>query len=70
MSINTLRPEELIKFRKLTSDAKNNTDDLTFNSSSNNTRAAAYKRNREIKDELLINRLGDDSTYYDELLES
>ena len=69
MSINTLRPEELIKFRKLTSDAKNNTDDLTFNSGSNNTRAAAYKRNREIKDELLINRLGDDSTYYDELLE-
>ena len=70
MSINTLRPEELIKFRKLTSDAKNNTDDLTFGSDSKNTRAAAYKRNREIKDELLINRLGDDSTYYDELLES
>ncbi len=56
MYTNNIGIEE-IKRRKTASDNKNNTDDLTFDSSNNNARAKAYKTNRERKDALEIDKL-------------
>ena len=59
---------EEIKRRKTASDAKNNTDSLTFDSSNNNVRASAYCAIRNINDELEIKRLLN-STNDSEMLE-
>lgn len=51
---NHLRPHELIKFRKMLSDVKNDTGELTFDNSNNNTRSAAYCKVRDKKDDAYI----------------
>lgn len=68
MSILTIGPEE-IKRRKLKSDYVNDTDELTFQNKSNGTRAAAYKASRELKDKREIEKLCDDSSYYEDLID-
>lgn len=73
MGINNYRPEELTNQRKKISDAKNDTEDLTFKSDgSNGSRAKAYKGVRDIKDDRLINSLldHDDSAYFEEVFNS
>lgn len=70
MSINTIGPEEIAR-RKSASDAKNNTDDLTFNNggkqSSNRARDV-----RNLKDECEMMRLcnSDDTSELEELFKS
>lgn len=58
MSINTLRPTELIDHRKIVSDKINNTENLTFAESKNdNTRAAAYHDSSNLRADLDIKYL-------------
>ena len=58
MSILTYRPKELATQRKLTSDIKNNTDNLTFAESKNdNARAAAYHESSNLLADLNIKAL-------------
>ena len=68
MSILTIGPEE-IKRRKQKSDYINDTDELTFQSKSNGSRAAAYKASRELKDQREIEKLCDDSNYWEDLID-
>ena len=42
------RPKELTEQRKIASDIKNNTDELTFEKKSDNARAAAYRNTRDL----------------------
>lgn len=56
MTINHIGTEEIAR-RKSISDSKSNTDALTFESSNNNARGAAYKRNREKLEAIEINNL-------------
>ena len=70
MSINDYRPQELIEQRKKVSDSKNDTDKLTHpNDGKNGTRAAAYKASRELKDKREIEKLCDDSKYWEDLID-
>jgi len=57
MSINSLRPAELIRFRKMLSDAKNDTNELTFDTVNHNSNAAAYNKVRDKKDDAYIDNL-------------
>jgi len=50
MSMNSLRPQELIAQRRIMSDFKNDTDDETFDSSNGNASAAAFRSSRDKKD--------------------
>jgi len=50
MSMNSLRPQELIAQRRIMSDFKNDTDDETFDSSNNSASAAAFRSSRDKKD--------------------
>lgn len=73
MSILDYRPKELAAQRKITSDAKNNTESLTFeDSKDSNKRAAAYKGVREYMDKkdlrLRLNAIDYDEDYYNNLL--
>lgn len=68
MSINTITKSE-IKRRKQKSDYINDTDDLTFQGKSNGSRAAAYKASRELKDQREIEKLYDDSKYWEDLID-
>jgi len=57
MSILTLRPGELIKFRKMLSDVKNDTNELNFDTVNHNSNAAAYNKVRDKKDDAYIAKL-------------
>ena len=60
MSINHIGSEEIGR-RKISSDIKNDTDNLTFeDSKSGNKNAAAYRGVREYKDNKLLRELQDD----------
>ena len=69
MSILTYRPQELATARKLTSDAKNDTDALTFDSRNKiSSHGEAAKKVRERKDQLNIQALEakvDSAAYFD-----
>ena len=71
MSINTITTKELANQRKITSDFKNNTDDLTFGGQSvtNSSHGLSYKKVRIIKDDCEIDRLINqtDTDYFDSL---
>ncbi len=55
MGMNTLRPQELIEQRKITSDAKSNTNALTMEDSKKaNPRDSAYRDSRDCKDAMNI----------------
>ena len=54
---NPYRPKELVERRKEISDAKNDTERLTFENSNGDTRAAAYKKSREVVEELELQKL-------------
>jgi len=60
--MNNIGKEEIMR-RKTASDNKNNTEDLTFDSSNNNARADAYRKNRDLTDRMEIQAL---STQTDE----
>jgi len=62
MSINNLRPGELIGERKTTSDLKNDTDDLTFEEdvSLNNAHYCAKVRN--MKSQMEVDKAVNDGT--------
>ncbi len=71
MGINNYRPEELTTQRKITSDAKNDTDDLVFKGDSNNgSRANAYRGVREFKDNLELSKLFDEAYSIDDIYDS
>ncbi len=56
--------------RKINSDRKNDTDALTFeNTKKGSSHGAAARRVRDIRDGRHIERLADDNSYYDYLLE-
>ena len=57
MSILTLRPAELIRFRKMLSDVKNDNNDLTFDTVNHNANAKAYNSVRDKKDDDYIANL-------------
>ncbi len=70
MSINNYRPEELTTQRKIISDAKNDTDDLTFhNKDKVSKRGIAYTKVRDIKDDLELEALAEngDRAYLESL---
>lgn len=67
MTINTIGPEGIAQ-RKAVSDAKNDTDDLTFDGASKGSRGLAYKAVREYNDNKELTRLFDEAYYYEELL--
>jgi hypothetical protein len=54
--MNIIGKDEILR-RKTVSDNKNNTNDLTFDSSNGNARAAAYKSSREALDAKEIREL-------------
>ena len=70
MSILTYRPQELATARKLTSDAKNDTDALAFDSRNKiSSHGEAAKKVRERKDKLNIQALEakvDSADYFDQ----
>ena len=70
MSINTLRPTELMEQRKIVSDRKNNTDSLTHaNSELNSSHGAAARSVRNINDDKELIALSadvDSAAYFDE----
>ncbi len=71
MGINNYRPEELTTQRKITSDAKNDTEDLTFdNKGRGSSHGNAAAKVREIKDKLDMNKLFDDNEYFEEMFNS
>jgi len=69
MSILTVGPSEIAR-RKTVSDFKNNTDNLTFSESkTNSSHGAAYKTNRERKEDADIKALENQTvdSYYNDL---
>jgi len=73
MSINNYRPEELTNQRKVTSDAKNDTNDLTFdNKGKRSSHGEAAAGVRAFKDNRLIDSLlsHDDRLYFEEVFNS
>ena len=58
MSILSLKPKELIAQRKINSDLKDNTSELTHRTEREyGTRAAAYRSKRDLLDEMEIKKL-------------
>lgn len=73
MGINNYRPEELTTQRKITSDAKNDTNELTFeNKGKASSHGEAAARVREIKRDKLMDSLlsHDDNIYFEEVFNS
>ena len=62
---NHLRPHELIERRKIISDYKSDTDDLTIENGNNNANAAAYNKVRDKKDVDGIKKLMMSDNYSD-----
>lgn len=78
MSINDMHPSELVEHRlrqdratrnKLASDAKNNTNALTYSNGNNpSSHGVAAKINRDNADDRAIERLSDEAAYWDDLM--
>lgn len=68
MSINHIGHEE-IQRRKLISDLKSDTDDLTFAGASTRSRELSYKKVREFLEQKKIEEIMDDEKYWESLLQ-
>jgi len=71
MSILNYRPEELASQRKITSDAKNQGDELTVdNKGKRSSHGEAAASVRKLKDKLDMRKLFDDSDYFEDIYNS